>query len=176
MSDEVLRIQRMVAEGKVTSEEGAQLMASVGKTPPPLATPVPVTAPEMRAWWFLWPLVSHAMIGTVVAYILLFVVPKFKEIFKSFEMALPAITVLVLRVSTLAQWYFFFLAPACVVLLAADVAIYVLLRRYTRRVFAELWWWAVTLALIGAVILIVLAVFLPHIQLMSEMGRQAGGG
>ena len=179
MSDEVRRIQRMIDEGKVTSEEGAELIESLRSKPPeppplPETVPAPASPAEARPEWIVWPLVSHGILLAAIVLTLTVVTPKFREIFASFGAQLPWVMVLIFRLSAMATKWFLLFVPALGAFLGGDVAVYVLLRRYGSRGYATLWWWGVSLVLIGVFMAIVLALFFAHIPLMTSVGNAAG--
>lgn len=172
MSDEVRRIQRLIDEGKATPEEGRELLASVAEVPKAQPPPVP-TAPTIRASWIVWPLVGHGIPFLLIYAVLVIVVPKFGEIFKSFGVELPVGTRVVLAASTFAKNWALLALPLGAGALALDTLIYALLRRRGWHVGAGLWWWAVTMIALAAVAVMVIGVFLPQVTLMEQVGNSA---
>jgi hypothetical protein len=178
MSDEVRRIQRMIDEGKVTREEGKELMDSVAEVPwaqplPP-AAPMPVpAAPEIPASWIVWPLVSHGILLAAIVLTLTVVTPKFREICVSFGVKLPWVMTLIFSLSRAATKWGLLLVPALGAFLAGDLAVYVHLRRQRSPGLATLWWWGVSLVIIGTVIVIIIGLY-PVLHLMMRVGTGAG--
>lgn len=117
-------------------------------------------------------LVNHGVILLGIAAVMLFVVPKFHEIFRSFDTELPTLTVLVLGVAQHAK-NVLILFPALAVLLAFDAFVYYFLRREVGIGWGTAWWWFVILLEGAAVLAVVLAVFLPLMVLMGRVGESA---
>jgi len=179
MSEEIQRIRRMVAQGKVTPEEGEQLIASVAEVPPaahppPMPTAVSTTSPPVRAWWVLWPLISHGLILAGICVVLTVSVPKFQEIFKSLGVDLPLMMRVVFTASSLAKHWGFLILPASAGALALDALFYAFLRRRGWHVVAALWWWCITILGILVVAFLCLGTYLPLVTLMRAMGASAG--
>ena len=115
-------------------------------------------------------LIAHALPLLAVCWALLFAVPKFREIFKSFDTELPALTVFVLGLSRIASVYFFVLAPVVPALLAADVFIFCGLRRSGHGALAWTWGGVVFGLELLAIGIVQIAMFQPLVDLM-EFGR-----
>ena len=137
--------------------------------PPPLSS----ADTPIRTSWIVWPLVAHGALFVLIFLGAVVVVPKFEEIFRSFNQQLPFMTRLLLGASHVAQKVGLFALPAFI---AGDVWLYASLRRRGRNVAAEAWWWAVTIIALGIVVAFVIGLFLPLVALMQSVSNSAAGG
>ena len=119
--------------------------------------------------------IIHGLVLAGVIGVTVFVVPKFEDVFKSFDAELPVITKAVIQVSVLAKRFFFLLPVIAGILLAADALIYYHLRRSFGMIWSGLWGGFVTLIAGAAVLAVVLATFLPLVRLRIVLSTPAGG-
>ncbi|HUW58623.1 MAG TPA: hypothetical protein VMZ92_18445 [Planctomycetota bacterium] len=117
---------------------------------------------------------AHGVILTAFVGSLLFVVPKFEEIFKSFGTELPARTQFILNVGNGVKAIGIFLPLIVAGFLVLDGLVYYHLRRQGADGWARAWWLFWLLLEGAAVVGLVIALFLPLVQLMSQVGASAG--
>ncbi len=109
-----------------------------------------------------------ALIGLMA--LLVVVVPRYEETFRNARMSLPAATCMAISASVLAKSYGVLLLP---VLLAADVAVYALLRRQAgTKTLSTVWSVAALLVLLVCAGLVILAIQLPFAAGVSQPGGQ----
>ena len=131
------------------------------------------------------PLSHFAMVGTAVTvflhgslllgafFVLVYIVPRFKEMFADMRMELPALTQLLIAVSDLCRSHWYALLPGLALLLAVNALIFWLLasRRQTWPL-SIVWFLLVTVGAVGGgVTFLVMALFLPLMFLMQNIGQ-----
>ena len=131
------------------------------------------------------PLSQVAMVGTAVTvflhgslllgafFVLVYIVPRFKEMFADMRMELPALTQLLIAVSVLCRSHWYALLPGLALLLAVNALIFWLLasRRQTWPL-SIVWFLLVTVGAVGGgVTFLVMALFLPLMFLMQNIGQ-----
>jgi len=115
--------------------------------------------------------ITHGVMPLGIALVLLFRVPQFVEFFKSMDVELPSITVLVVNLARTAKVYGLFLPVGLAAFLAADAAVYCALRRLVGRAWAKLWWVLVFLAEAATLATVYLAMILPAESLMQTISE-----
>ena len=118
----------------------------------------------------LFTVLLHGLVALGVIFCLTAVVPKFRDIFASFGTTLPVVTTMVIAVSGAAKNCGALLPVVLAAFLAADGFIYYALRREAQPIWSRLWRIAVLLVAGAAVAGIVLALFLPLVTLMTQVG------
>jgi len=135
--------------------------------PPP---PTPSSLAPTITVVFVHGVILAAFVGS-----LLFVLPKFRDIFASVGAELPARTAFVLKLGGWTQ-RFGLLVPLLVAgFLVLDGLVYYHLRQHGATGWARAWWLFWLLLEGAAVVGLVLSVFLPLVTLMTQVGARAGG-
>ena len=116
-------------------------------------------------------LVTHGMMPLGLAFVLLFRVPHFVDLFKSMAVELPRITVMVVNLAETAKVYGLLLPVGLAAFLAADAAVYCALRRLAGRIWAKLWWVLVFLVEAAALAAVYLAMMLPIRPLIEPVSN-----
>ena len=116
-------------------------------------------------WAFLPPFLSFGAVIGVFTLAMVFVIPRFEQIFKDFRLDLPGPTKLLLAVS---RWFtndygWAFSVAACTALAVGLAFLDERARRRRRWLYPLL----ALLLFIGAVVFVILALFLPMISLMD---------
>ena len=114
--------------------------------------------------------VAHGALLALIALCVMIVLPRFREIFASFGTELPARTVFVINIGTWVKEYALLVPVLLVGFMVLDGLVYYHLRQHGATGWARAWWlfW---LLLEGAAVLgIVIAVFLPLVHLMRQVG------
>jgi len=129
---------------------------------PPMPEEVEGAAEKESAWGIAATLIRHGLVPVGLLIFLVFVVPKFEDIFKSFGLPeLPAVTTLVMSVSHFAKQCFVVPLAIVAAFLAGDVFIYHRLKRTGDPIWYRLWGVFVLLVEGAMVLAVMLAVFLP---------------
>ena len=133
------------------------------------------------------PLSTVALVGTVVTVVihaallfgavfaLIWIVPRFKEMFADMRIELPALTLFLITMSDWLKNFWYLAFPAVMSLLAVDALVYwALARRRGTWVLSALWFIAVTVAMgLAAIFFIVMPLHLPLVTLMTAIGQVA---
>src|SRR5262245_3432653 len=109
---------------------------------------------------------AHAVAWVALLGFLCFSVPAYERVFTDFRLRLPGDTAAVIGASRWLNKYLLFLAPALLVLAAADGAVLFLLRRSPgTRLLAWLWFALLLLLPVAALVFSWLAVWRPYADL-----------
>jgi len=118
--------------------------------------------------------VIHAVLLFGAVFVLIWIVPRFKEMFADMRIELPALTLFLITMSDWLKnyWYLAFF-PGVISLLAVDALVYwALARRRRTWVLSALWFVAVTVAMgLAAIFFIVMPLHLPLVTLMTAIGQ-----
>ena len=117
----------------------------------------------------------HGVTLTAFVAALLIVLPKFQDIFASFGTELPARTAFALNIANGVKAVGIFVFLILAGFLVLDGLVYYHLRRNGATGWARAWWLFWLLLTGTAVVGLVIAVFLPLVQLMADVGAGAGG-
>jgi len=113
-------------------------------------------------------LAVHGIAGCAVAAVLVMVVPRYEQMFADTGMALPAVTLLVLRLSAFTKTYLVLFAPP---LFLADGVVYFALREHgPTRGLSRAWSALVMVVLLLCAAVIVIGLQVPMRSLMTEIG------
>ena len=116
--------------------------------------------------------VIHAVLLFGAVFALIWIVPRFKEMFADMRIELPALTLFLITMSDWLKNFWYLAFPGVMGLLVFDALVYWLLaRRRGTWVLSALWFVAVTVAMgLGAIFFIVLPLHLPLTTLMTSIG------
>ena len=84
----------------------------------------------------IYPIVLSAVATSVVSFVIVWVIPKFEEIFESFSITLPTVTQILLDVSTFAVTYWYLVFGLPIVLLILHLSLMRRRRGYRYRIHA----------------------------------------
>ncbi len=115
----------------------------------------------------------HAALLLAGVFALIWIVPRFKEMFADMRIELPVLTRLLISVSDWHRNFWYLAFPGVMGLLVFDALVYwMLARRRGTWVLSALWFVAVTVAMgLGAIVFIVLPLHLPLVTLMTAIGQ-----
>jgi hypothetical protein len=132
-----------------------------------------IAAPKRPIWLStLLSVVCHAMVLAVPILVLLVVVPKFKKVFEDFAIKLPWVSEIAIDLSDWMLDFWFIVPFALAPLLVSDLAVLYLLRRQENtRVLARLWFYLIMLFVLAGCGALVVALFLPLIELMELLSQ-----
>jgi hypothetical protein len=116
-------------------------------------------------------LTAHGLFFAIVATGLLIAVSRFRKVFEDFQVKLPLLTELLIRIGDAALEFVFVLPPALVAVLAADGAILYWLQYTGHRWLARIWFYLVFLLVFALVAVAVAALFMPLIELMEALSK-----
>lgn len=116
----------------------------------------------------------HALLLVGLLAALVIEVPRFREIFLSFGTDLPAVTALLIDLACYARQFWFLLLPVLGALIAADGWVFYSLYRARRTAWAWAWWMLILLLLLMASWALVVGLFLPLYELLTQVGQSAG--
>ena len=121
--------------------------------------------------WSVFGLVMVLIAVGLLLGVMVFIVPRFAEVFADFGEDLPVITKIVLAISHFLCTWWFVVIPLVGLVVAGLVALYVQLPRY-RKLLASIYvvvgWILFAIGVIG----VVFAIFMPLITLMTAMSER----
>lgn len=142
--------------------------------PPPLPPDRPAArldyadapgVPPLGLDWYAFTrhLIGWAVFGTAVFVLVVFVVPRFEDIFRDFKLDLPAPTKFLLRASRAGYLLAIFAAPLALAHAFAAAALYPRSGRMGRFLYRLM----LVLVLGAVVAVVVLALFMPYVAIME---------
>jgi len=120
---------------------------------------------------FIFTVVAHVVALGALVVALVYEAPRHEAMFRDLQVALPAVTILAIRLSHLTKQYALLVVPP---FLIVDAIIYLALRAGLRsKALGTLWSILVLLTIFGLAVAVVLALWLPMQSLMDNVQRPA---
>jgi len=120
---------------------------------------------------FIFTVVAHVVALGALVVALVYEAPRHEAMFRDLQVALPAVTILAIKLSRLTRQFALLVVPP---FLVADAVIYLALRAGLRsKALGTLWSMLVLLTVFGLAVAVVLALWLPMQSLMQNVQKPA---
>ena len=161
-----------IQSGKNPSPENAIAAAPRSPALEPDMLGLPKARHEHTAAWAGMLLITHALIGAFLIYLMLGVVPSVKRAFVDFQMKLPWLAEFAIAISDWMLDFSFLLPFVFGIMLVGDGAVLYLLRRnrWTREL-AWLWFFLILILLLFTLAVLIWAMLGPFLALMQGLSR-----